>query len=54
MLNLSQDIKIINAARTMAEEILNDDPTLNHPNHIRLYNYLKYQSQQRRDWRDIS
>lgn len=54
MLNLSQDINIINAARTMAEEIVNEDPTLGNPNNVRLYNYLRYLAQQKRDWRDIS
>lgn len=54
MLNLSQDINIINAARSMAEEIVNEDPTLSQPNHARLYNYLRYLGQQKRDWRDIS
>jgi ATP-dependent DNA helicase RecG len=42
MLNLSKDINIINAARTLAEEILEEDPDLSLPKNSRLYNYMKY------------
>jgi ATP-dependent DNA helicase RecG len=42
MLNLSKDINIINTARKLAEEILEEDPELKQAKNIRLYNYLKY------------
>jgi ATP-dependent DNA helicase RecG len=42
MINLSKDVNIINAARVLAEEILEEDKDLSLPKNQRLYNYLKY------------
>ena len=54
MLNLSQDVQIINAARNQAEAILEEDPNLQSPKNLRLYNYLKYLTRESEDWRRIS
>jgi ATP-dependent DNA helicase RecG len=55
LLNLTQDLKIINAARQYAERILEKDPDLSHPENARLYNYLRFMGATNgEDWRRIS
>jgi ATP-dependent DNA helicase RecG len=55
MLNLSKDIGIINAARAIAEEVLEEDKNLELPKNARLFNHLKsIGATQGDDWRRIS
>lgn len=54
MLNLNTDLKIINAARGLAEKILEEDPMLEQSKNIRLYNYLRYIGKDMEEWRRIS
>lgn len=54
LLNLAHDRVIMNAARSSAEEILDQDPTLSLPQHLRLKNYLQIISPDNKDWSRIS
>jgi ATP-dependent DNA helicase RecG len=55
LLSLTEDLKIINAARHYAEKILEKDPDLSHPENARLFNYLRYIGVTNgEDWRRIS
>lgn len=54
LLNLSKDYAVIEGARKWAEKVLEEDPGLDQPRNIRLYNYLRFIGRKDADWRRIS
>ena len=54
LLNLSKDYAVIEGARKWAEKVLDEDPALDQPKNIRLYNYLRHIGRNDADWRRIS
>lgn len=52
--DLARDQKILSAAREMALEIIDEDPTLSHPKNKRLNDHLILISQNKSDWSKIS
>ncbi|HOY12099.1 MAG TPA: ATP-dependent DNA helicase RecG [Saprospiraceae bacterium] len=54
LLNLVKDQRIMTVARHLAEQILEDDPTLEHPKNIRIRNYLRATQKNGGNWALIS
>ena len=54
LLNLTKDYAVIEGARKWTEKVLDEDPALDQPRNIRLYNYLRHIGRNDADWRRIS
>lgn len=52
--NISQDQGIIELARNAAQQIINDDPDLQHPEHVALLEYLIQNKKSKSNWSRIS